>query len=355
MGKLKNLNTIAIIFLIFILLYGKINAQDSVVKCNDPEAFFSAIKNGKAASINKTAWLEEFSILEYSLITVYPDNPNDSSYLVDIKITDLKKQKNNRYLEYSILGFIFEGCTTFKNEYKRFVNKSLSLITYSPEESINIFYEGITKEVDESYTITGEVVTLYDKMCNKVKPMPVKKPAVYLYPEKDMNIKVSVLINGVMTKSEPEYNSGWDVFATRESIINGKYDYLFYEADLKTLKLPEEGWIVEYNNLEKWFDEYLPNLGLNEKETGQFKEYWLKDLKEANYYEIKLLDNNFLYDNMRLVISPEPQTLIRLNFYFKPLNNKPRLKEPVITKKERNGFTVVEWGGINEGDLKIIP
>ncbi|MCX6163389.1 MAG: hypothetical protein NTU73_00760 [Ignavibacteriae bacterium] len=58
---------------------------------------------------------------------------------------------------------------------------------------------------------------------------------------------------------------------------------------------------------------------------------------------------------MKLIISPEPQTLIRLNFYFKPVFVKRELKEPTITKTERIGFTVVEWGGINAGDIKILP
>jgi hypothetical protein len=356
MGKFNKLFTIAIIFFISILLYGKTYAQDSILFCANPESFFSALKSGKAASINKTAWLEEFSMVENSLITIYPNSPSDSSYLVDIKITDLKEnQTNDRYLEYSILGYIFEGCTKFTSEYKQFINKSCSLITFSPEEAMNIFYEGITKEVDDNYDITGEIVSLYDKMCKKVKPMPVKKPAVYLYPEQDMNIKVTLSVNGIITKTEPYYNSVWDVFATKNGIINDKYDYLFYEADLNKIELPDEGWVVEYGNLENWFDKYLPALGLNKKETEQFKEYWLKDLKKENYYEIRLLDYNFLNENMKLMVSPKPQTLIRLNFYFKPLKEKTNLKEPEITKKERKGFTVVEWGGINEGDFKIIP
>jgi hypothetical protein len=162
-------------------------------------------------------------------------------------------------------------------------------------------------------------------------------------------------VNGIITKTEPYYNSVWDVFATKNGIINDKYDYLFYEADLNKIELPDEGWVVEYGNLENWFDKYLPALGLNKKETEQFKEYWLKDLKKENYYEIRLLDYNFLNENMKLMVSPKPQTLIRLNFYFKPLKEKTNLKEPEITKKERKGFTVVEWGGINEGDFKIIP
>ena len=143
--------------------------------------------------------------------------------------------------------------------------------------------------------------------------------------------------------------------ASPEGLIDNKYDYLFYEVQLNKIDLPDEGWVVKYDKLENWFDEELIEFGLNQKEKAQFKEYWLKDLKQSSYYEIKLLDEKFLSENMNLIITPEPQTIIRLNFYFKPLNEIITLKEPEIIKKERKGFTVVEWGGINEGDNVLIP
>jgi hypothetical protein len=149
-----------------------------------------------------------------------------------------------------------------------------------------------------------------------------------------------------MIKDVPEYNNGWNVFVTKEGIIEGKYDYLFYEANLKKISIPKEGWIVEYSELEFWFNKNLKLLGLNKKETDQFKEYWLNQLEKSKYYEIKLLSNEFLDENMDLIITPEPETEIRLNFIFKPLKKNYSIKNPEIITPERNGFTVVEWGGI---------
>jgi hypothetical protein len=173
-----------------------------------------------------------------------------------------------------------------------------------------------------------------------------KKPAIYLYPENDSFISVELNINGQMTQDVPAYKEGWNVFVTKEGIIDGKYDYLFYEARLNKLELSESGWVVKYGDLEPWFDEYLSKLGLNEKEKSQFKDYWLKELPKSNYYEIKLLEDRFLKENMNLIVSPQPDTVIRLNFYFRPLKEKLVLQEPVIVTPEREGFTVVEWGGI---------
>jgi hypothetical protein len=173
-----------------------------------------------------------------------------------------------------------------------------------------------------------------------------EKPAIYLYPTEDSFVSVNLDINGKITQDIPNYGEGWNVFATKEGIIDGNYDYLFYEARLNKLDVPEEGWVVEYSELKNWFDSNLNKLGLNEKESYQFKEYWLSRLSEANYYEIKLLSKEYLDENIALNINPVPDTLIRLEFYFKPLKESEQINEPSIITPERKGFTAVEWGGI---------
>jgi hypothetical protein len=321
------------------------------------ESLYNTIKAGNVASIIKTVWIEEFSLVEKSLITITPISFPDTSYKVMFEVIGLEKGSNeNSYESGSVLGFMIADCKAVGEKYENFINTSCWLFAETTEDARDIVKSGITRAVDEKYLIDGDLVGVYTKICKPDEHhQVVKKPAVYLYPPETMNIKVNVEVNGQLTLTEPPYNTGWNVNATTDGLIDNKYDYLFYEADLKKIELPEEGWIVEYKNIENWFDKYLPEFGLNTKEKEQFKEYWLKNLKKANYYEIKLLDYKFLEENMKLVISPEPQTLIRLNFYFKPLFEKKEISEPVILKKERKGFTVVEWGGINAGEIKIIP
>jgi hypothetical protein len=215
---------------------------------------------------------------------------------------------------------------------------------------------GISFRIDNQYELEGPLVSIYKNLCIKDdKPVQVKKPAVYLYPVMPINVSVQVEVSGKLTYTDPDYGNGWNVSAEPDGIINGRYDYLFYEADLEKIELPDKGWIVEFDYLEKWFDDYLPALGLNEKETCQFKEYWLGKLRKADFYEIKILDDSFLAENMRLVINPEPDTILRLNFHFRPLTDKKEIQPPVIKKTERKGFTVIEWGGIDAGDSVILP
>jgi hypothetical protein len=358
---MKTFNNISIALLTLFLLFffnGRIYSQGDIEKCKNYESLYNTIKSGKTASIEKIAYINSFSIVEKSTITITPFTSPDLGYKVTYEITDLEKGKRKEsYEDGSVLGFMVTDCKDFGKNYKKFIGTSCYLFTDNPEDARDAAESGITYSIDNKYVIDGDLVMVYVKTCkqNNSEPQPVKKPAVYLYPEKTTNISVKVEVNGTLTLTEPPYNTGWNVNATPDGLIDNKYDYLFYEADLKKIELPEEGWIVKYNDLEKWFDKCLPELGLNAKEKQQFKEYWLKNLKKANYYEIKLLDNKFLEENMKLIISPEPQTLIRLNFYFKPLFEKKEITEPSIRKTERKGFTVVEWGGINAGDIKIIP
>ena len=363
MNNFKKLFFGIILFIQFFFLIGIVCPQDDVKLCDNYKSFLKEIINQRPAAIKKISWLKEFSLIEKSLITVTYVTSPDTGYKVTFLITDLKKgeEKDVPYSDSigsgSVLGYMLEGCKKVESDYEMFINTSCWLIADNSMDAFNVAEEGIDKTFDEKYLIEGDLVQVYEKICktDPIKPKPKKKPAVYLYPVEKMNVIVKVEINGCLTKTDPPYNEGWNVYATPEGLIDGKYDYLFYESNLNKLELPDEGWVVEFKDIEKWFDEHLPLLGLNTKEKEQFKEYWLKDLRKAKYYEIKLLGNKFLEENEKLVISPDPQTLIRLDFYFKPVSVKREMKEPMINKVERKGFTVVEWGGINEGDLKIIP
>ncbi len=353
-----NFSLVFLFFAIFIFL-NKLFPQNNAAKlCSTYDELYETIKKGTSASIEKTSYINEFSMIEKSTVTIDPIVTPDSGYKVTFKINELKKgKKKSSYDIGSVLGYMVSGCKGFEKNYKKFIGTYCILNAHSPEDAKNVAEDGISYSVDQKYVIDGDLVKIYEKYCkqNTIEQQPVKKPAVYLYPTKNINVRVKLEVNGNLTVTDPPYNTGWNVYVTPDGLIDNKYDYLFYEADLNKIFLPEEGWIVEFKSLEKWFDEYLPKLGLNAKESEQFKEYWLKNLKNSNYYEIKLLDNKFLEENMKLIITPKPQTLIRLNFYFKPLIEKRTIKNPEIIKPERDGFTVVEWGGINAGNIKTIP
>jgi hypothetical protein len=130
---------------------------------------------------------------------------------------------------------------------------------------------------------------------------------------------------------------------------NKPYDYLYYEtkvADSRIAK-PNNGFVVKYSDLSNLFSMLLPKLGLNAKETKEFKDYWLKALPSSKYYFVGIIPQRELSNASTLSIIPKPATEIRVTLYFEALESKIiEVMQPQIITPARNGFTVVEWGGI---------
>ena len=82
---------------------------------------------------------------------------------------------------------------------------------------------------------------------------------------------------------------------------------------------------------------------LNEYEINEFIVYWIDKLENNEYNFISFRNEKDI--NMPLEFSKEPDTLIRVMMEYKGLDKKIKVKEEKLTKVERKGYTVVEWGG----------
>jgi hypothetical protein len=320
------------------------------VDCNeDYDCLYQQSLKGNSAKVVITEEIQSLSLIEKSEVKVEPIN---NQFKVSMKVIDLKEIKKEQPIPMtkSVVGSISKTCPQIINNLNKIKSKGAICTVSSAEEANQLAIDGLTEDSIKKYNCTGELIDAITDLCITPDfpnfPPGVKKPAVYLYPTKTSKIEVKVDVNGFITKAEPNYLTGWKVIAEPNGLIDNKYDYLFYEAQLTNIQLPKEGWIVGYSNLEKWFDKTLPSLGLNNKEIAQFKDYWMKELAEANYYEVKILEDKFLKENMNLIVNPAPDTMIRLNFYFKSRSDKIKIDEPRIQTPERTGFTVVEWGGM---------
>lgn len=187
-----------------------------------------------------------------------------------------------------------------------------------------------------------------------IKPDGCGKPVIYLYPEKEEKVSVKVAPSGGLTKTEPEYGNGWNVIADPMSRIknlaDGKtYPYLFWEGNSKAIyQMSRYGFVVERDNLENLLNEKLAPLGLNEKEIGDFKEYWLPKMLTENkpYYFVTFVPQRKIDEIAPLEINPQPNTIIRVLMDYKGLDEKIDAPGYEIKTPERKGFTAVEWGGM---------
>lgn len=186
---------------------------------------------------------------------------------------------------------------------------------------------------------------------------PECKPAIYLYPDLPMSVRVQVKPDGFLTYTDPVYpRDGWlvDAFPTGQLLSNGKtYNYLYYESKINdaSIEKPTQGYVVKKADLEKLYDQILPQLGLNQREIQDYKDYWRDIMPQANYFFVGIMSESAIEKIEPLTIMPKPDSTIRVRLYYQALDNPIEVSQPIITQPtERNGFTVVEWGGLVKND-----
>ncbi len=186
---------------------------------------------------------------------------------------------------------------------------------------------------------------------------PSCKPAIYLYPQERENVNVKVNTTGFFTLTIPQYpgKTGWHTVANPNGVIevNGiSYPYLYYESKVPDSKItkPDKGFVAARNELPKLFSDLLPKLGLNSKESREFRDYWTKALPASPYYLVGVMSEESINQIEPLDINPKPDSIIRVRLYFE-LSDKPiQIDSPKIITPQRKGFTVVEWGGMIKVD-----
>ena len=107
-----------------------------------------------------------------------------------------------------------------------------------------------------------------------------------------------------------------------------------------------EGFIVSEENAEKFLEEKLELLGLNEKEKTDFITFWLPVLLK-NKLSLCTFQSKQFFNDFELNIIPKPYSLIRVFLSIKKLDAPINIKEQKLVSYERKGFTVIEWGGSN--------
>ena len=179
------------------------------------------------------------------------------------------------------------------------------------------------------------------------------KPVVYLYPEQTTDVSVRVFPSEGVSVSDPAYGDGWQVTAHPDGALDntadGKtYPYLFWEGGSDVLyRSPEQGCVVARDGLDGFFDEKLAQLGLNARETADFKEFWIPKMNEGAkpYYFVTFLPKRQIDILAPLQIEPKPDTVIRIMMDYHGLDQGESVSGYGIRTPERRGFTAVEWGG----------
>lgn len=180
-----------------------------------------------------------------------------------------------------------------------------------------------------------------------------KKPVIYLYPTKKTDITINLDFNGKLLTTFPKYEKNWSVTGFLDGQIFDKktnrfYSSLFWDG---TQKFPVEhynyqsGFVVSKNDLSSFLIEKLEYIGLNNTETNEFVQFWLPILEknDLNFIHFRInSDYDIISTNN---VFPKPDTSIRVFMEFYGLEKPIEISQQQLSKTERKGFTLVEWGG----------
>jgi hypothetical protein len=203
-----------------------------------------------------------------------------------------------------------------------------------------------TYNLDSPYYNTIELTEGYSDY-NIIFRECVDKPNIYLYPESEMDIDVSISFprGGNVIQSIPTYPDFWkNLKVEPDGTIENKYDYLFYESEQVIIPIPEKGWVVEKDNLTDFFTENMQKTGFNSSEIDDFIEWWIPILTESEHFAIYPLYNDDLDKYIKLHFSEQPDNLLRLTYIVKECDSELVLESPTIPKFANDGFVVREWG-----------
>ncbi len=176
------------------------------------------------------------------------------------------------------------------------------------------------------------------------------KPVIYLYPQQAE--QVSVRVGAEVKVSAPHYdpNQGWSVWATPGgtlSVGGSLYSSLFWEGPgLGAYPGITSGTVVARSQAATTIRRQLAQQGLVGREIDDFMAYWEPKLPNKPYIRLTWFNTPQMNTLAPLAISPRPTTLIRVFLDFDGLDQPLALPSQHLSAVARQGFTVVEWGGL---------
>ena len=169
-----------------------------------------------------------------------------------------------------------------------------------------------------------------------------------IYPTEDMNINIKLEHEDNIITSYPKYDNGWNVFVNKDGIINcnGREYYALYWDEYNNNDVDfSTGFYVSGESAIEFLEEKLDYIGLNNRETNEFIMYWLPILEKNEHNLVYFELTNERENNNKLIISPKPDSILRINMHIKKIYDIMNIEEQKLEKFDRVGFTVVEWAG----------
>lgn len=187
------------------------------------------------------------------------------------------------------------------------------------------------------------------------------KPVIYLYPQKETEVELSLNIQGKPTFYYPAYENGWKFSASPNGDLTfgtNTYNYLFWEAAINRQFSPQElktGFNVKKEDVISFLEEKLALAGFNSKEKADFITYWGPRLAANELNFVRFEFNEACDRYAEISMNPQPTEVYRIYMTWMPISEALDVKDQEIERFSRNGFSVLEWGGseISPSNLSV--
>ena len=245
----------------------------------------------------------------------------------------------------------------------------------------NIIYDGVKIDDDAKYIIVemqleqncGVCAPAYDlfeiKIPKNIDNYDIKldwdikeancdpniayKPILYLYPEEKTEVKINFEKEEQLTTTYPKFKEEWNVSVYSNGDMydkfNNYYYALYWEEKVYNKINFEEGFYVNKDNSIEFLEDKLSILGLNDRERNEFIMYWLPILENNEHSLVYFELTEELQKQNELIITPQPDTLIRIRMHVMKVDKNTKIKEQYLSTQDRIGFTAIEWGGVIYG------
>ncbi len=189
--------------------------------------------------------------------------------------------------------------------------------------------------------------TAYGATCS-ANNVGAYKPNIYLYPTEDTEFRVQFSMPELLRVTDPLYENDWSGIASPDgtlSVHGETYPYLFYESWTDpNYYQRKEGFVIPAETRKETLEQILAEYGLNEQEIKDFVEFWCEKLDAGCDYAMYPQTNEILDISMPVTVTPQPDSVLRIWFAF--VKDETPDVQAVPETFERNGFTMVEWGGL---------
>lgn len=216
---------------------------------------------------------------------------------------------------------------------------------------INNFGEAYLGQIDIKQYAHNEfkIKILHSTLQHLFDPVEIQllKPVIYLYSDQELNVSLDLKVNGELTFTYPEYNNGWQVQLDSSGITHqGKsYPYLFWEGEKSIPRITTEGFCVEGKDIVDFLEKKLTEMNFNATEKTDFITFWAPRMQESKFLNIHFVTDEDYENIASLDISPKPDNLLRIFMVFEKSDAEKILIPQVLPYIERNGFSLLEWGG----------